>query len=415
MLLGTYRLVTWLVEPLVMVAKRWRGEATYDAGRRPSGPLVWMHGVSVGESLSLLPLIDELGAQRPDISILVTSRTHTAAQILAQRLPPSVVHRNAPVDLPRCVERFLADWDPQLLVLAESELWPNLLLHARRCGVPVVSVNARLSAKSVRNWRRLRGVAQELLQGISSVFAQDEQSARNWREIGADAAKVEVTGSLKSASAPLPAREEELTTLRTALTDRPVWLAASTHEADEALVLEAHRAVCTSLPNALLIMIPRHPERAERVAKTIAAAGWNAKWRSSGDLPDVADQVYLADTLGELGLWYRVAPVAFVGGSFGQVGGHNPIEAAQLEVAILHGPDVANFREIYGQLDSAGGAEPVATAAELAAGVRRMLGTDGAGAGAKLMAAKSGAVIAQQPNAATHIARRLSGYVPTAT
>ena len=333
------------------------GERRGEGAARPPGRLLWLHAASVGETLSLLPLLDALAERAPDLSVLVTTGTVTAAALLAQRLPPTlaarVTHRFAPLDVPRWADRFLQGWRPDAGALVESELWPNLIRAARRRGVPLALVNARLSERSARRWRRWApGLARELISAFSPVLAQTPADAARLSAMGARLALC--LGNLKDAAAPLPANPGELARLRDAVAGRPVFLAARTHPGEEAIVLDAHRRAAASLPGLLTVIVPRHPHRGSTVAAE--AEGLAVARRAAGEVPGPGTAVYVADTLGELGLFYRLARVCLVGGSLVPHGGQNPLEPARLGCPILLGPHTANFAEPVARLLAAGGA-----------------------------------------------------------
>ena len=337
---------------------------------RPDGPLVWFHAASVGESLSLLGLIGALHRARPDANVLVTTGTVTSAALLADRLPPCARHQFLPYDTPRAIAAFLDHWRPTVAVWAESELWPRLIHDTAARAVPMLLVNARLSAASARSWARARGLARALLGRFDAVLAQDDTTAGRLAALGLPADRLTVTGTLKEDAEPLACDGAELDRLRAILGPRPLWLAASTHPGEEAIVAAAHRAAFG--PETLLILVPRHPGRGPALAEALSAQGWQVALRSRAEAPAPETRIYIADTLGEMGLWYRLAPVAFVGGSLVAVGGHNPYEPAALGAAILHGPHVANFAGIHARLDRAGGALEVTDAPSLAAALRRL-------------------------------------------
>jgi 3-deoxy-D-manno-octulosonic-acid transferase len=334
---------------------------------RPAGRLVWLHAASVGEATSALPLIAALRG-RMDANFLLTTGTVSSAQRMACALPPGAVHQYAPVDTHRAVRRFLGHWRPDLGIWIESEIWPRLVLETARREVPMALVNARLSAGSFRRWRRLPAMARRLLGSFRTVLAQDGETVERLRELGVEA---RFAGNLKALVTVPECNEGELAALRGALGRRPVWLAASTHAGEERAVLDAQKSLRQHRP--LLILAPRHPERGDDVAQLVAAAGLSAARRSAGGVPDSGTDVWLADTLGEMGLWYRLAPIAFVGGSLVGAGGHTPFEPVQLGSAVLHGPHVANFAPAYAALDGGGGAVAVADAAELAAALGRLI------------------------------------------
>lgn len=338
---------------------------------RPAGPLVWMHAASVGESLSLLPLIDALRRRMPEVNILVTTGTATSARILAGRLPEGVLHQYNPADCPRWVARFLDTWRPDLALYVESELWPAMLSLTQARGIPTGLLNARMSESSFRTWQRLPGMIRPLMAGFRFCLAQNPTQAERMAALGARQPKP--LGNLKFAAKPLAAEEGELARLRAQLDGRPCWLAASTHPGDEAVAAQVHDRLADRHPGLLTLIAVRHPDRGAQVARELAARGLTVARRSRGDGIAPGTDVYLADTLGEMGLFYRLAEIAFVGGSFGDIGGHNPIEPAHLGCAVLHGPDMRNFSEVAEDLAEAGGSWQVRDAAGLARAVGRLL------------------------------------------
>lgn len=341
---------------------------------RPEGTLLWIHGASVGESLSVLPLVSRLGHLRPDFSFLVTTGTVTSARLMAERLPQGAVHQYAPLDHPAYVDAFLDHWRPQAALFVESEFWPNLILAARRRVALMALVNGRVSPQSYEEWSKKPRTIRYVLSAFDLMLAQDHQNAERLRALsGADVATF---GNLKHAAPPLPGEEAELTRLRAAIGSRPVWLAASTHPGEEEAVLEAHRALSASFPRLLTLLAPRHPERGEEVAALAARADLKASRRTLRQEIAAGTDVYVADTLGELGLFYRVSDISFVGGSMTPKGGHNPLEPARLGGAILHGPYTFNFAETYAEMRAAGGAALVRNDRELATAVRRLIADD---------------------------------------
>ncbi|GJE01492.1 3-deoxy-D-manno-octulosonic acid transferase [Methylobacterium isbiliense] len=337
---------------------------------RPAGPLVWAHGASIGEALSLIGLVERL-TQR-GFTVLVTSGTRTSAELLAARLPTGALHQFAPLDAPRYVERFLDHWRPDLALVAESELWPNTILALDRRGVPLILVNGRMSERSANGWARTPDLARAVLSRIAVCLVQTREEADRFLRLGAP--RVMVSGNLKFDAAPPPADPQALGQLAGLVQGRPVWLAASTHPGEEEMVTAAHRALAARCPALLTVVVPRHPRRGPALAAAAQGAGLRAALRSQGGLPDSRTDLYVADTVGELGLFYRLSPLAVMGGSFVEHGGQNPIEAARLDCAILHGPHVWNFAQAYEVLGAAGGARPLAGAADLAAAVGGLLG-----------------------------------------
>jgi 3-deoxy-D-manno-octulosonic-acid transferase len=381
--LALYRLATRLGGPLFELALRRRvRQAREDPARlaerrgrasaaRPAGPLVWLHAASVGEALAVLPLIEALLAARASLQALLTTGTVTSARVMAERLPPRARHQFVPLDRPAAWRAFLDHWQPQLALLVESELWPNLILESRRRNLPLALVNARMSARSQRRWQRVPKTAAELLSGIELCLAQSAADRARFAALGAP--RVVAPGNLKSAAAPLPAPAPALAELRARIGPRPVWLAASTHPDEDALLLEAHRTLLREVPDLLTIVAPRHPERGAALAAWLQEQGVAVARRSAGALPDQACTLYLADTLGELGLFYRLAMVAFVGKSLARGGGQNPLEAARLGCPVLFGPYMANFAQSAAALLQAGAAGQVADGGALAAAVAELL------------------------------------------
>lgn len=386
--IAAYRGATWLVAPLVRLYLHRRiAQGKEDAARlperrgescrlRPPGPLVWLHAASVGESQSALALVGRILDFRDDIHVLVTSGTVTSAKLLESRLPPRAMHQFVPVDLAAWVRRFHDRWRPNLALFVESEFWPNLVLETAARGCPLVLVNGRLSARSFARWRRAPGFARMLLGRFALCLGQTEQDRDRLAALGAP--RTEYLGNLKYSAAPLPADQGALEELRRAADARPLWLAASTHPGEEELAADAHEALAGRHPGLLTVIVPRHPARGDEIASMLSARGLRVRRRSSGQSPAPEDDVYIADTLGELGLFYRLAEIVFIGGSTGSLGGHNPLEAAQLHCAVLHGPDMANFRTVAADLKAAGAAVEVADAVELANEVDRLLRDDSA-------------------------------------
>jgi len=339
------------------------------AAARPLGPLVWLHGASVGELISVLPLIERIHAR--EVDLLVTSGTVTSGGLAEQRLPRGVIHQFVPIDVPFFVRRFLNHWQPDLALFVESELWPNIMIETARRGVPMILVNGRLSENSFRRWRHLPATIGALLQRLDLCLARTPADAERLSELGAP--HVVTTGDLKLDGPAPPADRGKLAALQRATAGRPLIAAASTHAGEEAAMIDAHLKLCANFPNLLTLIVPRHPERGAGVADIARAAGLNVKLRSRGELPDARTDIYVADTVGELGLIYRMAPIVFVGGSLAEHGGQNPIEPAKLGAAILHGPHVWNFAEIYAELDRAHGAELVVDASKLPAALGAMM------------------------------------------
>ncbi|HVV94946.1 MAG TPA: 3-deoxy-D-manno-octulosonic acid transferase [Hyphomicrobiales bacterium] len=347
-----------------------RGQASWP---RPAGELVWVHGASVGELVSLLPVTEALVER--GFATLVTSGTVASAEIAAVRLPAAAIHQFAPLDVPRYLRRFLDHWRPALAVFAESELWPATIAATARRGIPLILANARMSDRSFRRWRRAMPMARAVLGRIELCLAQSAEDGQRLAALGAP--RVETVGNLKLDVPPPPAPAEAVVRLSRAFLHRRVLVAASTHPGEEAMLAEAHAAARAALPGLLTVIVPRHPERGAEVAAIAARAGLAAERRTETAIPAADTEIYVADTIGELGLFYRTADLAFLGGSLVPHGGQNPIEPAKLGAAILHGPHVGNFAAIYAALDEAGAAHPVASVDDLAAAIVR-LGRDAA-------------------------------------
>jgi 3-deoxy-D-manno-octulosonic-acid transferase len=319
---------------------------------RPHGPLIWIHGASVGEVLAAAALIEKLRAL--NIRILLTSGTVTSAAIVARRFPPDIIHQYVPYDSPRFVARFLDHWRPSLALFIESDLWPNLILSSAARRLPMVLINGRMSHRSFPRWRRVSATISALLSRFDVCLAQSEVDAARFAALGSRS--VVTTGNLKLDVPAPPADPAKLERLMSATRGRPIIVAASTHPGEEEILLEAHRTLKGFFPSLLTVIVPRHPDRGAAIARMIAASGLKAGLRSREEVPTAASDLYVADTLGELGLFYRLAPIVFMGGSLVEHGGQNPIEAVKLSASIVHGPYVFNFSDVYEALDGAGGA-----------------------------------------------------------
>jgi 3-deoxy-D-manno-octulosonic-acid transferase len=348
-----------------------RGEASEP---RPAGPLIWLHGASVGEMLAVVPLIERIRAQ--GFAVLVTSGTVSSAALAEHRLPPGALHQFIPLDAPRYVGRFLDHWRPDLALFAESDLWPNLILASSRRRIPMIMINGRLSERSFRRWRLVPSVIGALLSRFDLCLTQSAADAKRYGQLGAP--RVSSTGNLKLDVPPPPVDEAALRKLKLLIGTRPVIAAASTHDGEEVTVIAAHRRLQSKIPALLTVIAPRHPARGESIAEIAKVAGLKVGLRSRGELPNKDIDIYVADTLGELGLIYRLAPIVFMGGSLASHGGQNPIEAIRLDAAVVHGPHVWNFAEIYATLDKAHGARLVTDEETLLAELRNWLGNPAA-------------------------------------
>ncbi len=378
-----YRALTRPLTPLVLLylqrrrqrgkedGRRLRERQGFACGARPPGPLLWIHAASVGEATAMLRLIERLVDTRPTLEILLTTGTVASARLLEKRLPPRARHQFVPVDLPGWIGRFLDHWQPDLALWVESELWPNLVLATHARGIPMLLVNGRLSARSYRRWRRWPGLIGPMLGAFAQCLAQDADQAERLRRLGAR--DVAAIGDLKAAGATLPVDQAQLWRLRRQIGSRPLWLAASTHEGEEAIAAAVHHRLAAEHSGLLTIIVPRHPARGDAVAAMLAGRGLRVARRSNDDPVASEIEIYLADTIGELGLFYSLAGIAFIGGSLSRNGGHNPFEAARLDCAILHGPDMSNCAGMASALAAVGAAQTVTGAGELARAVAALL------------------------------------------
>ena len=362
MILALYRAATTIGEPLISAFLRRRmDDGKEDASRfperqgiagrsRPPGRLVWLHAASVGEAVSVLPVLERIQA-RPDMVALLTTGTVASAELMAGRLPAGAIHQYVPVDRPAWVRRFLDHWRPDLALWLESEFWPNLLTETSARGIPMVLLNGRVSPRSFARWRRYPGLARRLLQVFELCLGQTELDAERLRLLGAR--RVAAAGNLKFAAPPLPVDEAGLTAMKRALGTRPCWLAASTHAGEEAIVGAVHRALKPRFPGLLTIIVPRHPTRGRSIAGELTASGLTVARRGAGEPVTAATDILLADTIGELGLFMRMAPIVFMGKSLVQGGGQNPLEPARLGASILFGPMMDNFDQVASRLEAA--------------------------------------------------------------
>lgn len=416
--IGAYRLVTRMAAPLVTwhLARRRRdgkedadrmGERLGHAGRaRPQGPLVWIHAASVGESVSILPLVEALCAHRSHPVVLVTTGTVTSAQLMVERLPTGAIHQYAPVDLPQVVTAFLDHWQPDLALLVESELWPNLLTLIDERRIPRILINGRLSDRSYRSWSRWRQTARALIGGFALCLAQDEATVARLKSLGAATALT--VGNLKFAAPPLPADGAAVERMAAAIGDRPCWLAASTHPGEEAQVIDAHKQLAQTHPRLVTILAPRHPERGKEIAMLAGKAGLSVARRSAGEPLTPATDLYLADTLGEMGLWFRLAEIVFMGGTLTAIGGHNLLEPARLDCALIAGPHLENFRDLERRLTDADALIRIRNAASLAAAVASLLDN---GQERERLAAAAATVAAEQDDVLERVMDMLAPHL----
>ncbi len=382
MLSGVYRSLTdvagiflprWLdyrvrrgKEDPVRVKERW-GET---ALARPDGRLVWFHAASMGESLSILPIVGAARAQ--GWQVLVTTGTLTSAKLVAERIPPGGIHQYAPLDHLPWVRRFLDHWKPDLILWTESELWPNTLMEIAARGIPAVLLNGRLSDRTYKGWRRWPAFAREVLAAFTLVIAQSDEDKLRFAALGA--AKATRSGNLKLAAAPLPADAAALETVRAAIGSRPHWLASSIHPGEDAIAADVHAKVKTKHPGLLTIVVPRHPQKAPEMTDAFTRLGLKCALRSAGDDITPATDIYFADTMGELGLLYRTSDLVFMGKSLAVGGGQNPAEPALLGCALMLGADMSNFRDTAAEFIAKRAAIEVRNGEALTAAVDWLLG-----------------------------------------
>jgi len=361
-----YRLLTIICGPFIPLLLSYRekngkedersiaekASATFSK-KRPTNTnkLLWIHGASVGEAQSSLILIKHLLDTFPDLRILVTTGTLTSAALMEKRLPERAFHQFCPLDRPRYVRKFIDYWHPDGALWMESELWPNMLHKLKKQDIPTILVNARISPKSFKYWSYAPSFSKEILSTFNKVLCQSDNDKKLFDLLGAE--KTIVTDNIKYSAAPLTYNKEDLADIRDATQERNICLYASTHEGEEQLACSVHERLKQSIPDILTIIVPRHPERRDNIAQSCCAYPVKLSFRGEDkNLPGKDDDIYIADTLGELGLFYALSPIAFIGRSLSNDGGggHNPIEAAQLGCAILHGPNIQNLQDIYNQM-----------------------------------------------------------------
>ncbi|MEX3007153.1 lipid IV(A) 3-deoxy-D-manno-octulosonic acid transferase [Hoeflea sp. TYP-13] len=340
----------------------------FASAERPDGPVVWAHAASVGETTAVIPLIEEV--LKRGIYVVLTTGTVTSATVANERLGDRVIHQYVPLDLKPAVSRFLDYWKPDLALIAESEIWPMTILELGARRMPQVLVNGRLSDRSFASWRKRPHLAEALFENLSLVVAQSDEDAERFRALGAR--PVAVSGNLKVDTEPPPCDEAELQRLKKLIGNRGVWAAVSTHAGEEAIAADVHESL-TPRHKALTIIVPRHPERADDIEDMLVGRGLAVARRSRGDAITPETQIYLGDTIGEMGLYLKLAGIAFVGRSLTSDGGQNPLEPAMLDCAILSGRNVQNFRDSYRSLLKNGGARLVNDGETLAKSVDFLL------------------------------------------
>ncbi|MGO4914438.1 3-deoxy-D-manno-octulosonic acid transferase [Pseudogemmobacter sp. W21_MBD1_M6] len=347
---------------------------------RPSGPLLWFHTTSEGEALSVQELIRRMAEDRDELSFLITTTTPAAAAIVARRMPLRTQHQYVPYDVVPFIERFLDHWRPTVAIWTDAEFRPALVTLTADRGIPVFLIDARLATKTYQRWRWVPGLAGTLLRRFEKVLVADSQTATYLRRLGLPKANIEVTGVLEEGTAALACNEAERDALARVLAARPVWLSAFTDPSEESLVSEAHRIAIRMSHRLLLVLVPSNPDEGEAIAARLEAEGWTVALRSRNEEPEEDTHIYVADTRGEMGLWYRLAPITFMGTSIASGGGRNPFEPAALGSAILHGPNVSSFTDSYSRLGKEDATRLVRTAEELAHQIGELLSPDKAAA-----------------------------------
>ena len=382
-LLIAYKWLTWLAWPFINLLVRWRiKQGREDPMRiaerygrahkaRPNGQLIWIHAASVGETLSVLPLIGKLLETDSQRHILLTSGTVTSADIIAKRKMARLIHQYVPIDYPLFVRRFIRHWSPSIAIFVESEFWPNLLDRAYHKNIPLILINARLSPNAYIKWKKAPTTIRTLLGRFSLILASDQLTTDRLTDLGAK--HIKTLDNLKLDAPPLPFDATALETLQTQIGTRPVWLAASTHVGEDILAAQTHQALVANHQALLTIIIPRHPIRGDMIKAELETLGLNVAQRSKEEPIQAQTDIYLADTIGEMGLFYRLGQVAFIGGSLVPHGGQNPMEAAQLGMVLIHGPHISNFTSIFARLAEAQAVVAIADGLELTATVNRLL------------------------------------------
>ncbi len=331
--------------------------------QRPAGELIWIHAASVGESMSALPLIEALLARSTNRTVMLTTGSVTSARLMEDRLPAGAFHQYIPIDTKDAVSRFLNYWQPQAAIWLESEIWPNLIMQTRNRKIPMLLINARMTTSSYNMWRKTGGLIKKLIKCFDYIHAQTQITADRLKYLGAK--DVETLGNLKFCSPPLPFQKDPFRILKDATKERKCWVAASTHKGEEAIIASTHLALKNQFKSLLTIIVPRHPERAAEIRQKLEEAGFNIAQRSRRENIEENTDIYLADTIGELGLFYRLVDIVFIGGSLVGKGGQNPLEAARLDNAIIFGPDMSNFEDIATDLIENKGALQIKNAQEL--------------------------------------------------
>ena len=367
LIIPSYLVASSLISPLGRVIARNRIKAGkedpnrieerfgFATQKRPEGKLIWLHSASVGESISILSLVKELRKTFPEATIFLTTGTITSARVLKGYLNEKILHQFVPYDIKLGVKRFLEHWKPSIAILVESELWPTLIFEINKRSIPLLLINGRLSSKSLKFWKKYPKAAKALIQKIDFITVQTKDTREELIGLGYEKKQVKVIDTLKQSAKPLPVNLDDLRQFETILSNRIIWVAASTHPGEEELIINAYQSLIHKFKEMFLILVPRHPERGQEIRKLLDQKGFESKLRSEIKFPSEDDKIFIADTLGELGIWYRLAQFAIVGGSLIPKGGHNPYEPALLGCPIIHGSHTFNFAKAYERLFSKNG------------------------------------------------------------
>ncbi len=394
----------WFARKLDTNAER-RGIASIP---RPDGSLIWVNATSVSGADAVLALCRRLLDQNPSLNCLITTETDAAAQALLGQMPARMIHQCVPVDANRYITAFLDHWKPDLSVWTEATFQPAFVVQTKRRNIPTIYIDAVMSAKSFSRYRLFNGMTASLLQRFDHIFTRDTPSKKYLQNLGAPAAKVQTIGLLSGGASPLPHDETQRKALARAIGGRTVWLAALTHEGEEDSILAAHMIARRSYPELLLILAPRHAERGDTIAEILREQGCTVAQRSKSQQIDRQTDIYVADTPDEMGLWYRLSPVSFIGGSLVEKGGHNPLPAVALGSAILHGPQISDFAAAYDTLLAADACIPVTDGPDLAKKLEAVLSPERA---AQLATAAWGA-FGDGDSANTKVFDLLQSYFP---
>jgi len=352
--------ISWLSAPVIFAYLKWRSFKGHEDATRLSErvgisnlpktkqSLLWIHAVSVGEAMAALTIIQAILKKYPEIMVLLTTTTVSSAKIIKNRLPKNTFHQFCPVDTPQAVGRFLEHWQPDLAIWIESELWPNLIHETQERGIPTLLLNGRMSLKSFSNWKKIKRMIAPLLRRLDLCAVQSEEQASFFQTLGAES--VSIMGNIKLMMPPLEVDSKKYKSLKKEIGTRPLWLAASTHPGEEEVILKAHKILQKNYPDLLTILVPRHIERAPALQALALKEGFSSHLRTDKTTSLSEVDIYIANTLGEMGLFYALAPVAMMGATLVPKGGHNPIEASQLGAFVLHGPHVAKNPQLYDAL-----------------------------------------------------------------